>query len=320
MRTGIVLSGGKSSRLGQDKGLVELEGRPLVSWVIDILSGVVDEIVVVVGSEETIPWYWEVIPNDVRVVSDCYSEDSPLIGLITGLREARGDYAVVCACDMPFIDPVILELLFCVSYGLNGALLQKPNGWIEPLPSVYHVANCLENAERMRVRLMEPPALLLEPRAELPLRAVLITPADRISLPKEQTRDLDLERMRQILEREEETGITAYLIVQGGRTFDLTQPTIRLGRALDNDLILEDLRVSRYHAQLRHRYGRYILQDLGSSGGTSVNGFPVQEIVLRPGDVISLSGIDLIYAEEKSGRPASSGNTPAYTPVKDERG
>ena len=175
-------------------------------------------------------------------------------------------------------------------------------------------------AERMRVRLMEPPALLLEPRAELPLRAVLITPADRISLPKEQTRDLDLERMRQILEREEETGITAYLIVQGERTFDLTQPTIRLGRALDNDLILEDLRVSRYHAQLRHRYGRYILQDLGSSGGTSVNGFPVQEIVLRPGDVISLSGIDLIYAEEKSGRPVSSGNTPAYTPVKDERG
>ena len=179
MRTGIILSGGKSSRLGQDKGLVELEGRPLVSWVIDILSGVVDEIVVVVGSEETIPWYWEVIPNDVRVVSDCYSEDSPLIGLITGLREARGDYAVVCACDMPFIDPVILELLFCVSYGLNGALLQKPNGWIEPLPSVYHVANCLENAERMRVR------------GELRIRKVLETMNDKVSVPTEKLREID---------------------------------------------------------------------------------------------------------------------------------
>ena len=181
MRTGIILSGGKSSRIGQDKGLVKLEGRPLVSWVIDILLGVVDEIVVVVGSEETIPRYWEVVPADVRVVSDCYPEDSPLIGLITGLREARGDYAVVCACDMPFIDPVILEMMFCISYGLNGTLLQKPNGWVEPLPSVYHVVNCLEIAERLKVR------------GELRIRKVLETMHDKVSLPTEKLRDIDPE-------------------------------------------------------------------------------------------------------------------------------
>jgi molybdenum cofactor guanylyltransferase len=181
MRTGIILSGGKSSRIGQEKGLVKLDGRPLVSWVIDMLLGVVDEIVVVVGSDETIPRYWEVVPDDVRVVSDCYPEDSPLIGLITGLREARGEYAVVCACDMPFIDPLILEMMFCISYGLNGTLLQKPNGWIEPLPSVYHVVNCLENAERLKVR------------GELRIRKVLETMHDKISLPTEKLRDIDPE-------------------------------------------------------------------------------------------------------------------------------
>ncbi|MCW4012502.1 MAG: molybdenum cofactor guanylyltransferase [Candidatus Bathyarchaeota archaeon] len=181
MRTGIILSGGKSSRLGQDKGLVKLEGRPLVSWIIDILSGVVDEIIVVVGSEETIPRYWEVVPNDVRIVTDCYPEDSPLIGLITGLKEAKGEYAVVCACDMPFVDPVILEMLFCISYGLNGTLLQKPNGWIEPFPSVFHVANCLETAERLR------------DRGELRIRRVLETMNDKVSLPIEKLREIDLE-------------------------------------------------------------------------------------------------------------------------------
>lgn len=176
-------------------------------------------------------------------------------------------------------------------------------------------------ADTMKLRLMDPPAILLEPRAALPLRTVLITPANRLQPPKEQTRDLDLEQMRQqIAAHAEEMGNQAYFIVQGERTFDLQQPTVRIGRALDNDLILEDPRVSRHHAQLHYRYGRYILQDLGSSGGTSVNEFPVQEIVLRPGDVISLAGVTLIYAEDRAGRPAGSSNTRAYAPVKDTHG
>lgn len=154
-------------------------------------------------------------------------------------------------------------------------------------------------AESMQLRLMEPPAILLEASPDLPLRAVRITPVDRALLRHDSsTRDLDLEAIRQRIEQEDINGLRAYLIVQGTHTFDLTSPIVRIGRALDNDLILEDPRVSRYHAQLRCRYRRYILQDMGSRGGTSVNGFPVQEIVLRPGDVISLSGVELIYGEE----------------------
>ncbi len=166
-------------------------------------------------------------------------------------------------------------------------------------------------AESMQVRLMEPPAILLEPNGDLPLHAVRITPVTRVSLTQDPTRDLNLESLRQRIEREEANGLQAYLIVQGTHTFELTLPTVRIGRALDNDLILEDTRVSRYHAQLRCRYRRYILQDLGSRGGTMVNGFPIQEIVLRPGDVISLSGIDLIYGEEIGDRRKETASTPA---------
>ncbi len=106
----------------------------------------------------------------------------------------------------------------------------------------------------------------------------------------------------------------AYLIIHGDRTVDLTTPTVRIGRSLDNDVILEDRQVSRYHAQLRQRYGRYILQDLGSTGGTTVNGFPVQEIVLRPGDLISLSGVDLIYAESEPLERTDRGHTRPFAP------
>ena len=178
-RTGIILSGGRSSRVGSDKGLMDLGGKPLVSWVVDILRDVVDEIIVVVGSEASIPHYWAVVPDDVRVISDCYEEDSPLIGLISGLHEAQGEYAVACACDMPFVNPAILEMLLCVSYGLNGALLVKPDGWIEPIPSVYRVDNCLIYAE------------VLRESGEMRIRKVLENMSDTVTLPVEKLRGID---------------------------------------------------------------------------------------------------------------------------------
>ncbi len=167
---------------------------------------------------------------------------------------------------------------------------------------------------RMNVRLKEPPAIILHPDPRLPLRAVRITPAHHHSLPQEHTQDIThsaspRDVQMRLTHQNQSRALHAYLVIQGERIFDLTQDTIRIGRALNNDLILEERSVSRYHAQLRRRYGRYILQDLGSSRGTSVNGFPVQEMVLRPGDVISLAGVDLIYAEETEDRPTKHRDT-----------
>jgi molybdopterin-guanine dinucleotide biosynthesis protein A len=149
-RSGIILSGGSSSRLGQDKGLAELEGKPLICWVIERLQPIVDEVIVVIGSEDVKQRYLRVIPKGIEVVADIYQEKSPLIGLITGLRISQGEYAVVCACDMPFIKPEIIEMMFKTSYGFNGTLLVKPEGWIEAMPSIYHVTNCLSYAEVLR--------------------------------------------------------------------------------------------------------------------------------------------------------------------------
>ena len=162
-----------------------------------------------------------------------------------------------------------------------------------------HLAEALHKlAERMDVRLITPPAVILHPNPRVPLRTIQISPADRAPRSTEKTRDFDLERLQTRMDQERAAPTQAYLILADERAFDLTTPAVRIGRALDNDLIIEDRRVSRYHAQMRRRYGRYILQDLGSTGGIRVNGFPVQEIVLRPGDLISLSGVELIYAED----------------------
>ena len=122
--------------------------------------------------------------------------------------------------------------------------------------------------------------------------------------------------------REDEGEVTApplgrpFLILDGRRHVNLLQPVVSVGRALDNDIILEDPRVSRHHAQLRRRYGRYVLYDLGSSGGTQINGYPVEECVLHSGDIISFTGVQIIYGEDPP-TPISlpgSGDTPPLTP------
>ena len=70
------------------------------------------------------------------------------------------------------------------------------------------------------------------------------------------------------------------------RTFHLGEPVIRLGRALSNDVILDDPQVSRRHAQLRWRSGSYHISDVGSTYGVTVNGQPLEqgrEICVEPG-------------------------------------
>ena len=129
-----------------DKGLRELGGEPLVRHVIRRVSGHVDEVILVLGSEEQRRDYSRVVDEGADLVVDLYGEGSPLVGAITGLKRARGEYALVTACDMPFISRGALEMLFEESSGYDGAVFQWPNGWIEPLLAVYRVLPSLEKA------------------------------------------------------------------------------------------------------------------------------------------------------------------------------
>ncbi len=103
----------------------------------------------------------------------------------------------------------------------------------------------------------------------------------------------------------------AFLIVNGNQTLPLRQAVINIGRRQDNHIIVDDPRVSRAHAQLRAIRGHYVLFDLNSSGGTFINGQRIRQQTLRPGDVISLSGVPVIYSEEI---PQQSSDTTVYYP------
>lgn len=92
--------------------------------------------------------------------------------------------------------------------------------------------------------------------------------------------------------------VDAYLIVDGGRHVGIERPLLTIGRRTDNDLVIDAPTVSRRHAQIRWRYGRFVLYDLsGRPGRTLVNSQPITEYALQSGDVITLSDVKLIYGE-----------------------
>ncbi|HUS17678.1 MAG TPA: DUF3662 and FHA domain-containing protein [Chloroflexia bacterium] len=82
---------------------------------------------------------------------------------------------------------------------------------------------------------------------------------------------------------------------QAGSVIRLTAPLTTLGRELDNDLVIEDSRVSRHHAQVLFQHNRYAVRDLDTTNGTFVNGQQVQTGVLANGDRISLGGFELQF-------------------------
>lgn len=91
-----------------------------------------------------------------------------------------------------------------------------------------------------------------------------------------------------------------FLIVDGQRQIGLTTHQVRIGRAHDNDVIVDDRRVSRRHLELRWQdnLARFLAVDMHSSGGTRLNGYPIQQCTLEAGDVLSLGGFEVIYGEE----------------------
>ena len=95
----------------------------------------------------------------------------------------------------------------------------------------------------------------------------------------------------------------AYLVLQGTRVIPLNRPLIKIGRQLDNHIILEDPRVSRAHAQIKLINERFVIFDLNSTGGTLVNGQRISQSILYPGDVVSLAGVVFIFSQEMPARP-----------------
>ena len=89
-----------------------------------------------------------------------------------------------------------------------------------------------------------------------------------------------------------------YFVIEGVKVYPLVKGIINIGRRLENHLVLDDLRVSRSHAQLRAVDGHFVLFDLNSTRGTFVNGKRITQAILYSDDTISLGGVTLTFNQQ----------------------
>jgi len=139
--TSIVLAGGKSLRLGRNKAVEEIGGQILIQRVIDRLSSLGNEIIVVTSSSDQLP------DLELRRVVDICPGMGALVGIYSGLKVATSYHSLVVACDMPFLSIALLRYLEELSSGFD-IVIPRVGSLVEPLHAVYS-KNCLAPIEAM---------------------------------------------------------------------------------------------------------------------------------------------------------------------------
>lgn len=133
----LILAGGKGKRMGfQEKALLDIDGRPLISYVIRRLEKVVGDIIISVRDKAQKELLMSVLP-EYAYVCDIHKNTGPLSGIISGLSACKEEYCFIAACDMPFINEKIVEMLFDMSKNHDAAIVRRENGRIETLHAVY---------------------------------------------------------------------------------------------------------------------------------------------------------------------------------------
>jgi molybdopterin-guanine dinucleotide biosynthesis protein A len=155
----MILIGGKSARFGTDKGIFEFDGKPLVSYQLEIISKFGFDIFLVANSQEQVQAYIEKIDikqimafilDDMELVQD---DDlhTPMIGLYSGFKElSKLDYEKVftLSCDMPLIRKEIIDLFIKESKENDCCIPKWNNGFLEPLFAIYPIKEAYENSEK----------------------------------------------------------------------------------------------------------------------------------------------------------------------------
>lgn len=143
-----ILCGGKSVRMGTDKGLVPLAGKPMLLYVLEICEKIFSEIFIVLGSNINKP-YKELIGGRARIITDKFPDiNSPLVGAYTAFESCEYDYLYLLSCDMPHVNTEVLTLMREVITTENAVIPRWPNGYIEPLHAVYRTKPSREAAKK----------------------------------------------------------------------------------------------------------------------------------------------------------------------------
>jgi molybdopterin-guanine dinucleotide biosynthesis protein A len=139
--TGIILSGGKSKRMGTNKALLEIKGQRLIDRTASIMKSLFDPVIIVTNT----PLVY--LDLETEIVTDLYANTGALGGIYTGLFYAPSEQAFVIACDMPFIDDNFIKYMIDKSKNFDIVVPKCPDG-LQPLHAIYS-KKCLPRIENL---------------------------------------------------------------------------------------------------------------------------------------------------------------------------
>jgi len=139
----LILAGGRSKRIKENKALIRLGGKPLLLHVIERVIDLTNEIIVAVGKNDELSVYTRILPPTVTVVKDVEEDKGPLAGIFAGMKSMHSKYALVLPCDSPFIKKEVLMYLIHKAQKVDAAIPQWPNGNIEPLHAIYKIRSAV---------------------------------------------------------------------------------------------------------------------------------------------------------------------------------
>lgn len=141
--TAVILAGGRSSRMGENKLLLPLGDKPVIGHLIETLNSLFVESILVTDHAYA---YQGFVVRTVADIIRCPQKNS-LTGIHAGLVAAGEDYCLVVAGDMPFINPSVLKYLANRCDGYDVTIIQD-GAHYQPLCAIYH-KNCIPYMEKL---------------------------------------------------------------------------------------------------------------------------------------------------------------------------
>jgi molybdenum cofactor guanylyltransferase len=128
--TGVILSGGKNTRMGENKAFLRVGEERLIDRTVRLFRSVFREVIIVTISP------LDYLDQEAIIVTDILPEKGALGGLYTGLFYATDEYAFLAACDMPFLNTAFMEYMARQAAGYDIVIPAPPDG-LQPLHAIY---------------------------------------------------------------------------------------------------------------------------------------------------------------------------------------
>jgi len=155
MVSGFIQAGGRSSRMGTDKAWLRLGELTLIERIIKAMEPAVSSLAIVANDAE------KYSRLGLTVFADDYPGIGPLSGIYTALRNCATEYALVVACDLPFVTGELFSFLIASSEDYQAVVPLDRDGQLEPLCAVY-ARSCLSVARELIERGERRPRALFE--------------------------------------------------------------------------------------------------------------------------------------------------------------